>query len=137
MDITYSFDIEGVDWTALKADLAADDFDNDGRTPEDYRHAAENSALNCFAYDGDRIVGTVRAISDGVTNAYIVDVWTQSAYRKRGIARRMMELTLERLPGQRVCLFTDDDAIGFYERLGFHREEFGAYKIAGYYMESG
>jgi ribosomal protein S18 acetylase RimI-like enzyme len=122
--ITYSFEIDGIDWAALKADLAADDFDN-GRTPEQYRLSAEGSAHNCFAYDGNRIIGTVRALSDGVGNAYIVDVWTQSAYRNQGVARRMMELTLARMPGQHVYLFTDDDTIGFYDRIGFKRQGIG------------
>jgi ribosomal protein S18 acetylase RimI-like enzyme len=133
MEITYSFDIDRVDWARLKDDLAADDFDN-GRTPEQYRLSAENSALNCFAWAGDRVIGTVRALSDGVGNAYIVDVWTQSQFRHQGIARRMMELTLEKLPGQHVYLFTDDDGIGFYEKIGFQRQGVGISRIVGSYL---
>lgn len=135
MTITYSFAIDGIDWAALKATLAADDFDN-GRTPEQYRLSAENSALNCFALDGARIVGTARALSDGVGNAYIVDVWTLSAYRQQGIARHMMELMLAKLPGQHVYLTTDDDAIGFYEKIGFKRAGIGAYVIVGDYLQN-
>ena len=133
--IRYSFDIDDVDWAALKATLIADDFDN-GRTPEQYRLSAENSALNCFAWAGDRVIGTVRALSDGVGNAYIVDVWTHSEFRQQGIARRMMDLTLEQLPGQHVYLFTDDDAIGFYEKIGFKRQGIGLYRIVGKYLEN-
>ena len=67
-----------------------------------------------------RVIGTVRVLSDDVGNAYMVDVWTLSAYRKRGIARRMIELALEQLPGQHVYLDTDD-AQEFYARLGLSR----------------
>jgi ribosomal protein S18 acetylase RimI-like enzyme len=135
-EIRYSFDLNEVDWMALKADLVADDFDN-GRTPRQYRLSAENSALNCFAWAGNRIVGTVRALTDGVGNAYIIDVWTQSNFRQQGIARRMMELTLEKLPGQHVYLFTDDEAIGFYEKIGFRPQEIGLSIIVGRYLDNG
>ena len=133
-EITYSFDISGVDWMALKETLVADDFDN-GRTVEQYRLSAVNSAVNCFAYDGERIIGTARVLSDGVGNAYIVDVWTLSVYRNQGIARRMMELTLEKLPGQHVYLFTDD-VMGFYEKIGFKRQGVGMYMIVGEYLKN-
>lgn len=63
-------------------------------------------------------MGTARALSDGVCNAYIVDVWTYSEYRHQGIARKMMEIITEELPGQHVYLFTDN-SVDFYKKLGF------------------
>jgi predicted GNAT family acetyltransferase len=132
IEITYSFSIDDVDWAELKATLIADNFDN-GRTPDQYRLSAENSYLNCFARADGKIIGTARALSDRVGNAYIVDVWTLSAYRKRGIATRMMELMLEKLPGQHVYLFTDD-AVEFYRKLGFVEQGVGLSKIIGRYL---
>ena len=134
-DISYSFDIDNVDWKTLKETLQADDFDN-GRTPRQYRLSAENSAWNCFAWADGQVIGTVRALSDGVGNAYVVDVWTHSQYRNQGVARRMMELTLEKMPGQHVYLFTDDDAIDFYYKIGFKKQGIGVYKIGGSYLEN-
>ncbi|HLF01648.1 MAG TPA: GNAT family N-acetyltransferase [Anaerolineales bacterium] len=131
-EITYGFSIEGVNWAELKADLKADDFDN-GRTPEQYRLSAENSYLNCFARIDGKIIGNLRVLSDKVGNAYVVDVWTLSAYRKRGIATRMMELAMEKLDGQHVYLFTDD-AVEFYKKSGFAEQGIGLYKIVGQYL---
>src|SRR5258707_15777037 len=125
--ITYSFNIQKIDWSALKADLKADNFDN-GRTPEQYRLSAENSALNGFACVGERVIGTVRALSDGVGNAYIIDVWTLTAYRHQGIATRMMQLVQERLPGQHIYLSTDD-AAEFYKTLGYEPQGVGLAKV--------
>lgn len=84
-EITFTQTITGVDWARLKTDLQADDFDN-GRTPDELRRSFENSAVVAFAWDGDRIIGKARALSDGVCNAYVVDVWTHSDYRRRGVA---------------------------------------------------
>jgi ribosomal protein S18 acetylase RimI-like enzyme len=132
MAIQYTTEIDGIDWTALKAELVADDFDN-GRTPEQYRHSAENSAINVFALDGARVIGTVRVLSDGVCNAYVVDVWTHSAYRRQGIARRMMEIALAQLSGQHVYLFTDSHP-EFYQALGFAPQPIGMGRVVGEWL---
>src|SRR5258708_6336719 len=78
------------------------------RTPRQMETSFRNSYRCVIARDGATIVATGRALSDGVCNAYIVDVWTQSAYRRRGIGRRVVEMLCQALPGQHVYLFTDD-----------------------------
>jgi ribosomal protein S18 acetylase RimI-like enzyme len=111
---------EGIDWAQAKADLAADDFDN-GRSPEALRRSFEQSRHVAFARDGDRVVGMARLLSDGVCNAYLVDVWTASPYRRQGVASALVRLLLEQVPGQHVGLQTND-AQALYESLGFRRQ---------------
>lgn len=111
---------EDINWAQAKADLAADNFDN-GRTPEALRRSFRDSQHVAFARDGDRVVGMARLLSDGVCNAYLLDVWTASPYRRQGIASGMIRLLLERVPGQHVGLQTDD-AQAFYESLGFRAQ---------------
>ena len=132
--ITYKQDTADVDWVEMKTTLQQDDFDN-GRTPAQLQASFENSYATCIAYAGGRIIGTARVLSDGICNAYIVDVWTLSAYRRQGIARRMMELLLERLPGQHVYLFTDD-AVDFYHALGFEKQGVGMSKVVGTWLDN-
>jgi predicted GNAT family acetyltransferase len=107
----------GIDWARAKADLAADDFDN-GRSAQALRASFDRSQHVAIARDGDRVVGMARLLSDGVCNAYLLDVWTQSAYRRQGIATRMVRLLMSRVPGQHIGLQTDD-AAAFYATLGF------------------
>ena len=107
----------GIDWRQAKEDLVADDFDN-GRTADALRLSFEQSQHVAFARDGARVVGMARLLSDGVCNAYLIDVWTASAYRRRGIASAMVRHLLEKVPGQHVGLQTDD-AQALYESLGF------------------
>lgn len=132
MDIIYTQTTAGVDWQRLTADLIADDFDN-GRTPEELKRSFDNSAVVAFAWDGDRIIGKARALSDGVCNAYVVDVWTHSDYRRRGIASRLMTLLTDRLEGQHVYLFTDD-AEAFYHSLGYRRQGIGMSRVIGRWL---
>jgi ribosomal protein S18 acetylase RimI-like enzyme len=106
-----------IDWVQAKADLAADDFDN-GRSAEALRRSFQQSHQVAFARDGDRLVGMARLLSDGVCNAYLVDVWTASAYRRRGIASAMIRHLLEQVPGQHVGLQTENGQ-ALYASLGF------------------
>jgi ribosomal protein S18 acetylase RimI-like enzyme len=59
-----------------------------------------------------------RLLSDGVCNAYLLDVWTMTAYRRQGIGSAMVKLLMECVPGQHVGLQTDD-AQAFYASLSF------------------
>jgi predicted GNAT family acetyltransferase len=117
MSVRVDGDLAGIDWTAAKADLHADDFDN-GRSAEALRRSFEQSQHVAVARDGDRVVGMARLLSDGVCNAYLVDVWTLSSYRKQGIASAMVRRLAAHVPGQHIGLQTDD-AQGFYAHLGF------------------
>jgi ribosomal protein S18 acetylase RimI-like enzyme len=109
--------LEGIDWAQAKGDLVADHFDN-GRSADALRRSFEQSQHVAIARDGDRVVGMARLLSDGVCNAYAVDVWTLSAYRRQGIASEMMRLLVDAVPGQHIGLQTDD-AQALYESLGF------------------
>jgi ribosomal protein S18 acetylase RimI-like enzyme len=120
MAITFDTSTDGIDWDEAKADLVADDFDN-GRTAAALRRSFESSQYVAFARDGSRTVGMARMLSDGVCNAYVVDVWTHSAYRRQGIASTLMRMLAERVPGQHIGLQTDD-AQDFYCSLGYKRQ---------------
>ena len=132
--ITYKDDPDGVDWAGMKEALSEDDFDN-GRTSAQLETSFKNSAHLCLAYAEGRLVGTARALSDGVCNGYIVDVWTLSAYRRQGIASAMMRRLLDRMPGQHVYLFSDD-AADFYKKVGFVERPVGLEVVAGRWLEN-
>ena len=117
VNVTIDGSLEGIDWDRAKADLVADDFDN-GRSAQALRRSFEGSQHVAFARDGDRVVGMARLLSDGVCNAYLVDVWTASPYRRRGVASAMIHRLLDEVPGQHVGLQTDDMQ-AFYASLGF------------------
>ena len=109
--------LEGIDWDQVKADLAADAFDN-GRSPEALHVSFARSQHAAIARDGDRVVAMARLLSDGVCNAYLLDVWTLSAYRRQGIGSRLVRQLIDRVPGQHIGLQTDE-AESFYSALGY------------------
>lgn len=117
MTVTIDGSLDGIDWVLTKADLAADNWDN-GRSAEALRRSFEQSQHVAIARDGDRVVGMARLLTEGVCNAFIVDVWTETPYRRQGIASDMMRRLLDQVPGQHVGLQTDS-AQELYHSLGF------------------
>ena len=132
MSITYLSGPDGVNFEMLRADLIADDFHN-GRTTHQLELSFRNSQVQVYALVDNRCIGTARALSDGVGNAYVVDVWTQSTYRGQGIAREMMEKIAAACPGQHIYLQADD-AVPFYEKLGYRARPVGMEYVAGEYL---
>src|SRR5258705_8537173 len=120
MTVRVDGSLDGVDWAQAKADLAADDFDN-GRSPGALRASFEHAQHVAIARDGDRVVGMARMLSDGVCNAYLLDVWTVSSHRRQGIASALVRFLADLVPGQHIGLQTDD-AQAFYATLGFRAQ---------------
>lgn len=134
MGVTVDSSLAGIDWVQVKTDLAADDFDN-GRSPDALRRSFEHAQHVAIARDGERVVGLARLLSDGVCNAYLVDVWTASSHRRRGIATRMVQLLVDAVPGQHVGLQTDD-AQALYRALGFRPQPEFMSLVSGRWLDN-
>jgi ribosomal protein S18 acetylase RimI-like enzyme len=134
MGVRIDGSLDGIDWEQAKADLAADAFDN-GRSPEALRRSFEQSEHVAFARDGERVVGMARLLSDGVGNAYLVDVWTATPYRRQGIASAMIRRLLDEVPGQHVGLQTDD-AQPLYASLGFQPQPEFWSRVVGSWLDN-
>jgi ribosomal protein S18 acetylase RimI-like enzyme len=132
LTIVFSPNNDAIDWPALRTDLINDDFHNN-RTTAELERSFRNSFVCTYALEDLRCIGTARALSDGVCNCYVVDVWTQSAFRHRGIASRLMQMIIDAVPGQHIYLQTDD-AQGFYEKLGFQHQPDGMFRISGQWL---
>ena len=134
MTITFDSSLARIDWRQVKSDLAADEFDN-GRSPEALQLAFENSQHVAVARDDQTVVGMARLLSDGVSNAYLVDVWTASSHRRQGIASRMIRELAEKVPGQHVGLQTDDRE-DLYLKLGFRHQPHFLSLIVGTWLDN-
>ncbi len=131
-EIRYAANIESVDWARVKEDLTDDDFDN-LRTPDELETSFANSQAVAIAWASQREVGPARLLADGVCNAYLIDVWTLSRHRRRGIGTTMVGMLLETVPGHHVGLFTEKHE-AFYRSLGFGLEAGGMSVVAGRWL---
>ena len=74
------------------------------------------------AYDGARQVGFARCFSDGLTFAWVADVYVEASHRGRGVGEDVVRHLIDgsAFPGIRWMLGTAD-AHAFYARFGFGR----------------
>ncbi len=91
-----------------------------GGYPEALVVAMTNSDRVVSAWDGDRLVGLVNALSDGVMTAYFHWVLVRPEYQRKGIGQTLVKAMLDHYQGYaRKVLVSYDSQIGFYERCGF------------------
>ena len=89
-------------------------------SPERHLELLLGSAAVVLARDGERVVGFVTAISDGVLSASIPLLEVLPEYQGRGIGTELMRRILARLDGlYMVDLSCDAPLEPFYARLGF------------------
>jgi GNAT superfamily N-acetyltransferase len=91
-----------------------------GRSREQVERSIERS-WTYTALDGDRQVGFARVVTDGVTFAWVCDVFVDEAERGRGIGDLLMGTIAAdpRLAGLRRVILATRDAHELYERHGF------------------
>ncbi len=112
-----SFSSGGVDWAEAalvmeRAPLAV-------REPERLKRCFERSYAACFAYDGERLAGLGRALSDGEYQSALYDICVLPDYQGRGLGSRIVGALLERLPEHGAILFAVPGKEPFYKKFGF------------------
>ncbi|HEM5502693.1 GNAT family N-acetyltransferase [Streptococcus suis] len=90
--------------------------------PTMLQKALEHSLLVLAAFDGDRLVGLLRAVGDGHSIVFIQDILVLPPYQRQGIGRHLLEQAVTHFPGiYQLHLLTDntEKTRSFYEELGF------------------
>lgn len=121
--ITYSDDRERVSIPQLLS-LYHMTYWAKGRTAAQVERALQYSRPIITAWDGDRMVGFTRVISDLTYRATIWDVIVAETHRRHGVGREMMRKVLDHPDLKTVSMFLllTKDRQRFYEHLGFHVE---------------
>ena len=90
--------------------------------PERYSAPRIRQALaktaNIGAWDGARLVGVVRVISDGYTFSAVADILVDPEYQRLGIGRELMRRALAGAPDVRLLIDAPPECVGFFERIG-------------------
>jgi len=94
------------------------------RRPVDDRACIEgmlrNANLTVTAWDGDRLIGIARSVTDFHYACYLSDLAVDLAYQKRGIGVRLQSLTQEQLGSRcKIILLAAPAANSYYEHIGF------------------
>lgn len=94
----------------------------DDDSPQWIRKLVAGSHCFVVAVKGEEIVGMGRAISDGISDAYIQDLTVRSNHRNQGIGGKILRTILERLhaDGLRwIGLIAEPGSSNLYRHAGF------------------
>lgn len=92
------------------------------RSVEGIQQMLDGTPLALGAWEGDRLVGFVRVITDGIYRALIDDVVVEVSKRGTGIGSELMQRITERLAEvEEVFLRCGEHVVPFYERHRFER----------------
>ena len=90
--------------------------------PETLKEGFAHSLLTLAAYDGEELLGILRAVGDGHTIVFIQDILVFPTHQRRGVGRALLKAALARFPHVRqIELATDNTpkTISFYRSQGF------------------
>jgi predicted N-acetyltransferase YhbS len=75
------------------------------------------------AWDGDRLVGIARSMSDFHYATYLSDLAVRLSRQKQGIGLELVRQTQRAAPSAAVILLAAPAAVEYYPRIGFTRHE--------------
>lgn len=103
---------------------------------ETFLRILDQSYLSYIALDGNRLIGFVTSISDGVLSAYIPLLEVLPDYQGQGIGKRLVTEMLKALEDHyMIDLTCDDDLKAFYKH--FDMKESNAMILRNYTYQKG
>ena len=93
-----------------------------GHFPEKLVIAMQHFSTVYSAWDGDKLVGMICAMDDGIMNAYIHYLLVDPAYHGRTIGRTLVDMAKTHYKDYlRIVLIAYDNELHFYEQCGFRK----------------
>ena len=80
------------------------------------------SYYHIACYDGDKLIGYVDTVSNGVTDAYIQDLMVDPAYQGQGIGTALMNRIIAKLKENKIFMISvvyEEKLLPFYKSFGF------------------
>lgn len=120
---------------ALEAAQVAALYDRAGlRRPTDdlprLQAMLDHASLTFSAWDGDRLVGVCRSLTDWRYICYLADLAVDPDYQRQGIGQELMRLNKELLgPEVMVLLLAAPGAMSYYPQVGYQKVE-NAWSVA-------
>lgn len=79
-----------------------------------------NANLTISAWDGGKLIGISRSLTDFSYVAYLADLAVDTSYQQQGVGKRLIEETKSRLgPECMIVLLAAPKANSYYEHIGF------------------
>lgn len=112
---------------SVTPEQAADIYNRSGLSrPKDLRliqNMIEHANVIVTAWDGEKLVGFLRAMTDFSFDCYLNDLAVDKEYQHIGVGRELVKRLKELLDDNvLIFLISAPDAAGFYEKLEFQQD---------------
>ena len=95
-----------------------------GHFPDKLVAAMRNYKAVYSAWDGDKLVGLISAMDDGIMNAYVHYLLVDPEYHGLTVGRTLVDMVKEHYKDYlRICLIAYNNELHFYENCGFHKAD--------------
>lgn len=104
-----------------------------GEGTDSFQPILQRSLVHIGAYDGTRLIGFVNVAWDGGVHAFILDTCVAPAYRRQGIAVRLVQQAAEtarQRGAQWLHVDFEPQLEGFYRQCGFGPTAAGLMRLA-------
>jgi GNAT superfamily N-acetyltransferase len=108
-----------VDLPAIQRLSDAEGWPTSSKRAEAYLAAWRHSCPALVATSGDRVIGFLRALTDGTVTTYVAEVLVARDLRGKGVGRALLDTCQALYPDTRLDLLSTDEADGIYEACGF------------------
>jgi ribosomal protein S18 acetylase RimI-like enzyme len=116
--------IEADELESARELLVAGGWDRCVDTPEEFRLLLSRSQLTLVAVEDGKVVGFLRALTDGMANGYISMVVVAESHRRKGVGRSLVLAAMgDNQQMTWVLRAAGTGVAGFYEKLGFSKSE--------------
>lgn len=122
MDITYK---DAHDFTQKELqDLFLSVEWSSGHYPEKLVVAMKNFKTVYSAWDGEKLIGMICAMDDGVMNAYVHYLLVNPKYHGMKIGRTLVDMVKQKYSDyMRIAVIAYDEEAHFYENCGFKKSD--------------
>ena len=107
------------DFPAIQALSSAEGWLSVQTRPAEALRAWENSWPALVVTSEERVIGFLRAISDGEITTYIAEILVAPAWRGKGLGKLLLEVCHRLVPTTRFDLLSLEKAANFYQGNGF------------------
>lgn len=91
-----------------------------GHYPDKLSVAMKNSGCVFTAWDGEKLIGLINALDDGIMTAYVHYMLINPDYQGKGIGKELIRLIKEKYSDYlRIVLVSYNKEVDFYKNCGF------------------
>ncbi|MHA8072251.1 GNAT family N-acetyltransferase [Aquirufa ecclesiirivi] len=84
----------------------------------------DNANVYVGAYDGDKLVGLARGMTDFVFTTYLADLAVDEAYQHHGIGKQLLKKVKNMHPRAKLILLAAPAAQEYYPKIGMQKHDY-------------